>query len=656
MKKRLLPLILALTVLLGALPQFAVTANASTLDSAEVIAVAQAYADKGSKKFKGLCLKFLWQCFYDAYEINSTACCAQTYGTNYIDSTSRANIPLGADVFFAGSSTTCSSCGNAAGHAALYIGNGEIIHAWGGKIQVSTIDFVVSQGYTYRGWGWHGDVEMAYGYLSKCDSYNSYCTVAAERDTELMTYPCTGDVSADSVSAGKISAGTQLVATELLQNDRGEYWYQVEGGFIPAADTRYLGDCTGDITVSDVKVNAYLNKGNTCTLKGVIESVYNDLVSVSAYVYAGSTPTGEPVTGTSVDVSSNYYSIYKKALDNKCKFGALAVGTYVYCISATYTSCHVDANGELIQSTETVTLYQSQLVVKKSSTSACVVTFDANGGDCVTAKAGLVKGTTLETLPEAQREGYTFVGWYTEPEGGTKVTEETVFPASATVYAHWEEAERVEVSYTDQNGSAWLTETLTPGYTVSSSYPFVEGYYFCGWSDEPGGKEWLFRPGDAVSFDQDTALYPVYISYEQAISGDVVYIYDIRDFAHEGYDIAEVTDEHGLTGYIITVRAEVPAEPEETPDAPADVPDEPEEELPEEEQPPVNTAPVTFGDANGDGWVDAEDGALIMQYEVGLLSDEHIYVAALDLNGDGFIDAEDAAMIMQLEVGLIDNL
>lgn len=35
------------------------------------------------------------------------------------------------------------------------------------------------------------------------------------------------------------------------------------------------------------------------------------------------------------------------------------------------------------------------------------------------------------------REGYTFLGWYTEAVGGTKILETSAFPAPATYYTHW---------------------------------------------------------------------------------------------------------------------------------------------------------------------------------------------------------------------------
>lgn len=56
----------------------------------------------GKKDWKNLCLGFVNSCFNKAYGIvagNEEACCAYHYGSLYIDSTSRDNIPIGADVF-----------------------------------------------------------------------------------------------------------------------------------------------------------------------------------------------------------------------------------------------------------------------------------------------------------------------------------------------------------------------------------------------------------------------------------------------------------------------------------------------------------------------------------------------------------------------------
>lgn len=70
------------------------------------------------------------------------------------------------------------------------------------------------------------------------------------------------------------------------------------------------------------------------------------------------------------------------------------------------------------------------------------VKLDANGGRISPYNDHVLRknGETYGELPEPIREGYTFLGWYTQPEKGTKVKTSTKFSAGAdeTLYAHWE--------------------------------------------------------------------------------------------------------------------------------------------------------------------------------------------------------------------------
>ena len=65
-----------------------------------------------------------------------------------------------------------------------------------------------------------------------------------------------------------------------------------------------------------------------------------------------------------------------------------------------------------------------------------IVIFDAGDG---TPSVGSMTTTNqkLSSLPSASRSKHSFNGWYTEKNGGTKVTTDTVFSANTTVYAHW---------------------------------------------------------------------------------------------------------------------------------------------------------------------------------------------------------------------------
>ena len=120
-----------------------------------------------------------------------------------------------------------------------------------------------------------------------------------------------------------------------------------------------------------------------------------------------------------------------------------------------------------------------------------IVTFDAGDG---TPSVGSMTTTNqkLSSLPSASRSKHSFDGWYTEKNGGTKVTTDTVFSANTTVYAHWTYTGGyyTPVYYTltfETNGG----EKLSP---VSGSYnalidlskyaPKRSGYAFTGWYSE----------------------------------------------------------------------------------------------------------------------------------------------------------------------------
>ena len=120
------------------------------------------------------------------------------------------------------------------------------------------------------------------------------------------------------------------------------------------------------------------------------------------------------------------------------------------------------------------------------------VTLHANGGSVSPASVTTGADGKLASLPTPTRSSYSFNGWYTEKNGGTKVTTDTVFSANTNVYAHWTYTGGYysPVYYTltfETNGG----DKLSP---VSGSYnalidlskyaPKRSGYAFTGWYSE----------------------------------------------------------------------------------------------------------------------------------------------------------------------------
>ena len=69
--------------------------------------------------------------------------------------------------------------------------------------------------------------------------------------------------------------------------------------------------------------------------------------------------------------------------------------------------------------------------------STYTVMFNANGGSVLPATCTVAGGVAIGTLPTPIRTGYTFVGWFTAANGGSKVTASTKVTANVTYYAHW---------------------------------------------------------------------------------------------------------------------------------------------------------------------------------------------------------------------------
>ena len=98
------------------------------------------------------------------------------------------------------------------------------------------------------------------------------------------------------------------------------------------------------------------------------------------------------------------------------------------------------------------------------------IIFDGNGGTSA-AHSLRTSGLKLAALPDAFLGGdYSFGGWYTERDGGDRITTETVFWADTTVYAHWVYTGGGGGAYDSRctiRASAGANGSITPGGNVS---------------------------------------------------------------------------------------------------------------------------------------------------------------------------------------------
>ena len=129
------------------------------------------------------------------------------------------------------------------------------------------------------------------------------------------------------------------------------------------------------------------------------------------------------------------------------------------------------------------------------SVNSYTLTFDGNGGKPSESSRTVQYGSQYGSLPTATRTGYTFQGWYTAKNGGTKVTSATTMGAvNTTVYARW-----IIMSYTvafDSNGGSSVpSQTVKYGSkAVQPTTPTRTGYTFQGWyTAKNGGTKYDFK-------------------------------------------------------------------------------------------------------------------------------------------------------------------
>ena len=95
------------------------------------------------------------------------------------------------------------------------------------------------------------------------------------------------------------------------------------------------------------------------------------------------------------------------------------------------------SDGALLPNPTTVEVVDGMNVYEQFAHAVWLVTFDAVGGDCDTARVSVAKGDKLTALPSASRDGCRFVGWFTAPSGGEAVTTPVDVSSDVTFYARW---------------------------------------------------------------------------------------------------------------------------------------------------------------------------------------------------------------------------
>lgn len=94
-------------------------------------------------------------------------------------------------------------------------------------------------------------------------------------------------------------------------------------------------------------------------------------------------------------------------------------------------------------------LFMNGVYSEYAPASYCYVLYNANGGVRDSSAQGYDANMPATPMSRPTRDGYTFVGWYTAPEGGIKITSLDETTHGMTLYAHWQISETEAEEPTD---------------------------------------------------------------------------------------------------------------------------------------------------------------------------------------------------------------
>lgn len=241
----------------------------------------------------------------------------------------------------------------------------------------------------------------------------------------------------------------------------------------------------------------------TCTRTSVTPSTYTESLSLYNLSYGGYTrdTTYEPSTvqwqygvdsgSVSVSAKQNYRIEWYSTQRDFSRGVAINASDYSLYLGSGTTISIPTIEASAHKRVYNIQGYPDDYLVYAKYIERYQITFDANGGTPATQTQRVNEDGQVGDLPTATRDGYEFVGWFTDPTGGTQITSTTVPTSATTYYAHW--TANTYIAIFDPQGGTISTATDYWKYvTMGQPYgtlptPTRDGYTFGGWYSDPSG-------------------------------------------------------------------------------------------------------------------------------------------------------------------------
>jgi len=140
-------------------------------------------------------------------------------------------------------------------------------------------------------------------------------------------------------------------------------------------------------------------------------------------------------------------------------------------------------DNQLTQPFNLVTMPAKNVTVYAKWVDAFKITFNAMGGTTTLEYMFLATGMLFGSLPNASKEGHTFVGWFTAQTGGVQVKADSEFSSTQaiTLFAHWN-VNSYTIVFNSNGGTTLPSVELEYGASiVLPTSVQKEGFVFDGW-------------------------------------------------------------------------------------------------------------------------------------------------------------------------------
>jgi len=342
-------------------------------------------------------------------------------------------------------------------------------------------------------------------------------------DTKTVTYDANGGTV--SPASAQTKNGTVTLPRPTRAGCDFDGWYTERAGGTKAGDANAAYAPSSDITLyahwtgKSYKVSFYGNGGTATPASKTVTfgEPYGELATAArtGYSFAGwftKSSGGDEVTADmTVAITSgqslyahwtaNVYTVTFDPDGGECataskevayyeRYGELPVATrYGYTFDGWYTALD---GGSYRSETSTMSRAEDHTLYAHWRAAEVKVNYDYNGLDRQPDCDYVYFGSNYSWFPTPWRDGYELVGWFTAPDGGTQVTNETVVAKAEehTLYAHWRPAE-LTVSFYGNGGTVSVSEKKVVFTEPYGTLPTAarEGYTQTGWFTQSSGGE-----------------------------------------------------------------------------------------------------------------------------------------------------------------------